>query len=1166
MTAESAPPPGSPLTRRILPVAVTGLGVLAAVETLWWLGPLVAFGGVRPFESASIRWALTACILIAVLGAAGWRLIRADRRNRHLISALSTGASSPASAAASAGAEAAMLRTRFDEALAILKRERLGRSKSGRQRWSGLSLYQLPWYVFIGAPGSGKTTALVNSGLEFPLADRLGTRAIAGMGGTRNCEWWFSSEAVLIDTAGRYTSQDSAPDSDAKAWAAFLRLLKQSRPRQPINGVLLTVSVADLVQVNPAARAAHSRQLQRRLQELERHLGIRFPVYVLVTKTDLLPGFGEFFASLNRAQREQVWGVTFPFDDGAPAPAQGAAHVDLRAEFDRLEARLNECLIARLHEERALDRRASLYEFPQQWRMFSHLLTRFLDDTVALGGRREGAIVRGVYFTSGTQEGMPLDRVLRRLGDEWGLSSRVLQAAHGQGRSYFVTRLLRDVVIAEASLAGTNLAWERRRARVWRATGVACAAVCMAAIALWTWRYTVSARLVADRSAQIAALDPALARMRSAPRSDPAAAAPLLNGVYALSREDESSRSALGRFGMRYLGLDRSEVLAATARASYRDLLRQAFLPRLAVHLEEEIRARKPEETELLYEALKAYLMLFGGRNFNSDQLRAYLAGEWATTLAAPERASLVAHLDRLLAGGEVGAPELADAALVEQARAQIRRVPVPERIYARLKHLAADGGASDLTLAGALGPAAERVFVHQSGTPIARGIPGLYTRDGYEHWVRAHTRELARQFAQEESWVMGAAAGTAPEVPARDAGTESRLADAVEQLYFTDYARLWQAFLGDLRLVRLPDVAAMTDLARSFSRPDSPFIGLVATAAREVSLPGLAHAGSTDDVPLEGIRQLGANLGPFTQEMESLFGRTTAYLVAIDQATQGKSELPSGDALRGLTAAAARMPAPIGAIVDQFSGQASAAAAAAVRDILRRRITTEVAAPCAALVADRFPLTRTSPDDIPREAFERAFAAGGLFDSFFQRQLAAFVDRTGTTWRFRPPGGLPSKETLPALAAFQQAQALRDAFFHDGGRVLGIQIDLTLLDLDRALKEVVIDLDGQEARFSAQSRGPHALQWPGPEQPGRAEVQAVSAAGPVGPGFRFDGAWALFRMLDHVRVEPVSASSPNRVVLRFDIEGHRARLEWATRTENPLRAIPEGFRCPLPS
>ena len=111
--------------------------------------------------------------------------------------------------------------------------------KQQRQR-AGHSLYDLPWYVFIGAPGSGKTTALLNSGLKFPLGQRGGKAAVRGVGGTRNCDWWFTDEAVFLDTAGRYTTQDSDAASDSDGWREFLALLRKYRTRRPVNGIILT--------------------------------------------------------------------------------------------------------------------------------------------------------------------------------------------------------------------------------------------------------------------------------------------------------------------------------------------------------------------------------------------------------------------------------------------------------------------------------------------------------------------------------------------------------------------------------------------------------------------------------------------------------------------------------------------------------------------------------------------------------------------------------------------------------------------------------------------------------------------------------------------------------------------------------------------------------------
>ncbi|TJW70418.1 MAG: type VI secretion system membrane subunit TssM, partial [Mesorhizobium sp.] len=133
-----------------------------------------------------------------------------------------------------------MLEARMNEAIAALKRS------SGKRNF----LYEVPWYVVIGPPGAGKTTALVNSGLNFPLAGSGNAQPVAGVGGTRSCDWWFTDQAVLIDTAGRYTTQDSNAQSDKKSWLAFLSLLKRYRTRQPINGVILAISLADLISLD----------------------------------------------------------------------------------------------------------------------------------------------------------------------------------------------------------------------------------------------------------------------------------------------------------------------------------------------------------------------------------------------------------------------------------------------------------------------------------------------------------------------------------------------------------------------------------------------------------------------------------------------------------------------------------------------------------------------------------------------------------------------------------------------------------------------------------------------------------------------------------------------------------------------------------------------------
>ena len=269
-------------------------------------------------------------------------------------------------------------------------------------------LYEQPWYAIIGPPGAGKTTALLNSGLKFPLAAEMGQGAVAGVGGTRLCDWWFTENAVLIDTAGRYTTQDSNAAVDRAGWDAFLDLLRRTRPRQPLNGVIVAIALSDIADAPPARTAGPCRARSAGgSRSSKSRLGIRMPVYALFTKADLIAGFTEFFDDLDRERRDQVWGVTFPLAKAerrpgravpgrAAAPGRPPERSPVRSPAGRAEP-----------GPPRPDRRLSRPRSPR----LAQPLQSFL--TEAFGGSRldPAPLLRGVYFTSGTQEGTPIDRL-----------------------------------------------------------------------------------------------------------------------------------------------------------------------------------------------------------------------------------------------------------------------------------------------------------------------------------------------------------------------------------------------------------------------------------------------------------------------------------------------------------------------------------------------------------------------------------------------------------------------------------------------------------------------------------------------------------------------------------------------------------------------------------
>src|SRR5579859_1388605 len=189
-------------------------------------------------------------------------------------------------------AEIVELQEQIQKGIASLKASKLGNVTGAS------ALYALPWYVIIGPPGAGKTTALKHSGLEFPFLDPRGG-GVRGVGGTRNCDWWFTNEAILLDTAGRYATEQDDHDE----WIAFLGMLRRFRTKKPINGVLVTVSVADLAQATEEQIDTYAKKLRQRIDEVMTRLEMVVPVYVMFSKADLIAGFVEFFGDLRKSER-----------------------------------------------------------------------------------------------------------------------------------------------------------------------------------------------------------------------------------------------------------------------------------------------------------------------------------------------------------------------------------------------------------------------------------------------------------------------------------------------------------------------------------------------------------------------------------------------------------------------------------------------------------------------------------------------------------------------------------------------------------------------------------------------------------------------------------------------------------------------------------------------
>jgi type VI secretion system protein ImpL len=1149
------------------------LGLIALSLIVWFVGPLL-----DALVPEGRRWAVIVLLFAAWAGYRTWRIIQARRQAAQVMAGLVAEAA-PDPASVATAEELATLRQRMDEALALLKKARLG----GDQR---RNLYELPWYVIIGPPGSGKTTALVNSGLHFPLAAQLGAGAVRGVGGTRNCDWWFTDQAVLLDTAGRYTTQDSHAQVDKAAWLGFLDLLKTQRARRPIDGAFIAISLSDLLLSNEAEREAHANAIRLRIQELHARLGVRFPIYLMLTKLDLVPGFMEFFDALSKDERAQVWGMTFALDDGksAAGPLQ-----DFQREFAALEQRLNERLVERLQQERDPTRRDLIYGFPQQFAAIRQSLQLFLDGVFKPNAFEERALLRGVYFTSGTQEGSPIDRLIGAMAQSMNLDRQQLARQTGSGRSYFIEKLFTAVAFAEQGLMGVDPKVERRRKWIARGVLAATVAVVLAVGALWLVSYNANRDYIAQVDRKLAPLGQTVQNLSPAQR-DVLAVLPLLDAVRGLAGEPPAWAQGLGLY--------QGDMLEAESTSVYRKLLIAVFAPRLVTRVEEQLRSGG--STDYLYEGLKAYLMLADTEHYDPDFIKAWIALDWDRSLPRDlppqQRLALGEHLQALF---ERHPPKARlDQRLIDDLRRQLQQLPVAQRVYDRVKRQKLPQGVADFRLSEAGGRDAALVFARKSGKPLAEPLSGLFTAKGYREAFLLSSLNQAGTLA-EEQWVLG-----------RDQAEQldvASLAAEVRRLYFQDYVRQWDALLADIDFVPITSVAQAADVLRVISGPASPLKKVLAAVAKETDLQEeqrlLTAQGQQAEDNVDQLKQrLGSLLGqqqtpssaaPAIEQdpvsahfadLNALVSKGEGEPAAIDGLLNDMNALyvqvsamvgASGDALLGeaknqATAAAARVsltaerqPPLVQGLVKSVVSSTTNTMMGGVRNQLNAAWVSEVVNVYRQSLGGRYPMSPGSSRDATLDDFGQFFGVGGVMDNYFRRYLQPYVDTSASTWRWQPGAAQKLGINAGVLQTFQRASAIRDAFFRAGGTQPSVRFELKPVAMDASITQFLLDLDGQQISYDHGPSRPVAMQWPNTGSAGVVRM-SISPPAPSGrSGVSLDGPWAWFRLLD--QSDLTAGNSPDRFSLRLRVDGVSIAYELrANSAFNPFKSrVLSGFSLP---
>lgn len=332
------------------------------------------------------------------------------------------------------------VQVRFMEAVTALRGSHLKKL--------GNPLYVLPWYMVIGESASGKTTAIKSAKLSSPFAEMT---QVSGISGTKNCDWWFFEQAVIIDTAGRYAIPVDE-GRDKEEWQRFLNLLSKYRKKEPLNGLVVTIAADRLLESGDEALQEDGKQIRRRIDELMRVLGSKFPVYILVTKCDLVQGMTQFSAQLNDDLLKQAFGtVNHDLSQDYPGFIKRAMHTIIE--------RLSSLRLLILHkiETKTLD--PALLLFPEEFSRLKRGIDAFMNGAFQVNPYQETPMLRGIFFSSGRQEGSPYSHFLKAMNL---IEDR--EVLPGTSKGLFLHDFFANILPKDRALfapTGKSLAWER---------------------------------------------------------------------------------------------------------------------------------------------------------------------------------------------------------------------------------------------------------------------------------------------------------------------------------------------------------------------------------------------------------------------------------------------------------------------------------------------------------------------------------------------------------------------------------------------------------------------------------------------------------------------------------------------------------------------------------
>jgi len=333
------------------------------------------------------------------------------------------------------------LEKKWKESLKILNNSKLSKGQD--------PIYALPWVLVMGESGAGKTTLIKNSHLSLSITN---IEASSIYSGTKNCDWWFFEDAIVLDTAGRYSvSIEEKRDTDE--WERFLSLLAKYRRKEPLNGVVIAISAEQLLQDNSDDIEIDALSFRTRINQLMLANGANIPIYVMITKMDFIYGFTDFCDALPTELQAQAMGYMNEEND---------KHWDevLQKSIDFIKNKISSLQL--LFTKNSVQNIEKSLLFLKEFDQIQPALKQALNIMFRENPYQKIPMLRGIYFSSSLTDGKAQSKFL----SDFKLPETKTEP---QNRAFFIHDFFKVILPKDRNVflpIKEYLSWQRRNYKI----------------------------------------------------------------------------------------------------------------------------------------------------------------------------------------------------------------------------------------------------------------------------------------------------------------------------------------------------------------------------------------------------------------------------------------------------------------------------------------------------------------------------------------------------------------------------------------------------------------------------------------------------------------------------------------------------------------------------